>query len=130
MTFVPAPRSVWMRLAGLVLAMPFVLLSLVAQGYMPVRGDDGALRIVICTGQGPVAMVLDPETGGLIPAPEVVDGRCSWGQAALAITVPEAPVMRVPLRLAQAFHPVAPDDLWRPAYDPLGIWARGPPRAV
>lgn len=130
MTFAPAPRSVWMRLAGLVLAMPFVLLSLVAQGYMPARGDDGALRIVICTGQGPVAMVLDPETGRLKPAPEVVDGRCSWAQAALALTVPEAPVLRVPLRLAQAFHPVAPDDLWRPAYDPLGIWARGPPRAV
>ena len=27
-------------------------------------------------------------------------------------------------------RPVSPDDLWRPAFDPRGLFARGPPATV
>lgn len=120
----------FLRLACLLPALPFVLLSLVAPGYMPGRGDDGMLTMVICADGAMVEMVMDAATGAPADRAAPEDGRCAWAQAALALAVPGQPDLPPPLRLVHRLHPAAPDDLWRPAHDPRGLFARGPPRPV
>lgn len=119
------------RLIGFVLVLPFVLLAVIAPGYMPVRGADGAITMVICADGMAVEVAIDPATGEPVPheaAPE--DGRCAWAQLALAAHPVSEPDLAPPLRLVVADPPAAPDDLWRPAHDPRGLWARGPPAFV
>lgn len=41
------------------LALVLALRSLVPTGWMPTAGDDG-IRVLLCTGSGPVALVLHP----------------------------------------------------------------------
>ena len=123
-----------LRITGLWLAMPFLLMSLMAPGYMPVQGADGGITMVICSGDGPVTMILDPATGapmaqdGSKDGPK--DGRCSWAQAAMAVADLAPTQLAPPVMLARAFVPVLPDGLWRPAFDPRGLFARGPPATV
>lgn len=122
------------RLASLLLVGPFLLLSLVAPGYMPVQTADGGITLVICSGAGPVTVTINPETGEPVahdgPQDGPQDGRCAWAQMALAGAGPQPPQPAPPLTLAWAIIPAAPDDLWRPAFDPRGLFARGPPATV
>lgn len=120
-----------LRFISLWLVVPFVLLSLVAKGYMPVQGADGGITMVICSGAGMVSVTLDPETGAPVPhdeAPE--DGRCAWAQIAVAAVLPEVAPALPPMTLPRVLLPASPDDLWRPAFDPRGLFARGPPAIV
>lgn len=120
-----------LRITGLWLVMPFLLLSLVAPGYMPVQGADGGISMVICSGDGVVVVTLDPATGEPVAHEDgPTDGRCSWAQAGVAVMPLAQPQLAPPVRLVRAFVPVAPDDLWRPAFDPRGLFARGPPVTV
>lgn len=143
MTARMACQHVLARVTGLVLVLPFLLLAGIAPGYMPVRGADGVITMVICADGMPVEVAVDAATGEPVAvgqgghdglpdstpkAPE--DGRCAWAQLAVAVQPESLPVILPPRRLAVAFTPVAPDDLWRPAHDPRGLWARGPPAFV
>ncbi|MBL8562380.1 MAG: hypothetical protein JNN06_08875 [Gemmobacter sp.] len=119
-----------LRAIGLWLVVPFVLLSLVAKGYMPVQAADGGLTMVICSGAGAVSITIDPETGASVPHEAPEDGRCSWAQMGAAAVLPEAAPLVVPVVLPRAVVPASPDDLWRPAFDPRGLFARGPPATV
>ena len=119
-----------LRAISLWLVVPFVLLSLVAKGYMPVQAPDGGITMVICSGAGAVSVVIDPETGEALPHEAPEDGRCSWAQMAAAAVLPEAAPLVVPVALPRAMQPASPDDLWRPAFDPRGLFARGPPATV
>ena len=119
------------RLAGFVLVLPFLLLAGIAPGYMPVRGADGAITMVICADGMAVEVAIDPATGEPVAqdaAPE--DGRCAWAQLAMAVHPVAEPVLAPPRQMAVVLVPAAPDDLWRPAHDPRGLWARGPPASV
>ncbi|RGP38331.1 hypothetical protein [Pseudotabrizicola alkalilacus] len=119
-------RSDLIRSIGIALVLPFLLLSLIAPGYMPVRDADGTLRMVICAEGGPVEVVLDLNTGEPVqPAPE--DNRCDWAQMAVAHLVVAQPLPRPPLVVLVLLAPALPDDLWHPAHDPRGLYARGPP---
>ena len=124
-----------LRIASLWLVLPFVLLSLVAKGYMPMQAADGGITMVICSGAGTVSVMIDPATGqpqtGLKAAHDTPeDGRCSWAQMTLAAVLPDVAPALPPVSLSRSFVPVSPDDLWRPAFDPRGLFARGPPATV
>ena len=120
-----AIRRVMLRLPVL---MALVALFAVPPGVMPGTAADGQLQMVICSGAGPVAMMLDPATGEMKPAaPDPARTGCDWGMA-LAVTDLPTPVA-LPQH-AFASRRAAPQRaamLWRPAHDPRGIWARGPP---
>lgn len=68
-----------------------VLRSLVADGYMP--DDDGVVRL--CTPEGMVAVVIDPESGEAIEVEETRSAECPWAYAffpgALSSTLPSLP---------------------------------------
>ncbi|WP_157767292.1 hypothetical protein [Paracoccus yeei] len=62
----PAPG----RMLALVLVLPFVLLSLMAQGTMVAQGTTpDSFMVVLCADHMPVEMVLD-EDGDVVPADE------------------------------------------------------------
>lgn len=123
-------QSHCLRVTGLLLVLPFLLLSLIAPGFMPVRGADGGMAIVICADGAMAEIIVDAATGQPMPDAVPQDGRCAWAQAGVVVAVLAQPDLPVPAIVARAFHPVAPDDLWRPAHDPRGLWARGPPETV
>lgn len=128
---VRAPRqSIPMRLTGLVLVVPFMLLSLLAPGYMPQRSADGALTLVICSDQGAVELRVDPATGEPLSQQAPEDDRCHWAQAGMAALITATPAVALPPATLVPLTPTAPDDLWRPAFDPRGLFARGPPATV
>lgn len=125
------------RVLGFLLVLPFMAMALVAPGVMPARSQDGAITMVICADGMAVELRVDPATGqpvetdamaGTDTAPE--DGRCDWSQAVSVAVLLAQPDLPPPLRLLRAVVPVAPEDLWRPAHDPRGLWARGPPASV
>ena len=119
-------RSHPTRAIGLLLVVPFLFLSLIAPGYMPLRDADGTLRMVICADGGQVEVVLDLTTGEPVQtAPE--DGRCDWAQMVMAGPALEQPLPRPPRLVLALLSPATPDDLWQPAHDPRGLYARGPP---
>lgn len=119
-----------LRIISLWLVMPFVLLSLVAPGYMPVQAADGGLTMVICADGGAVEVRIDPKTGEKLAHKQLEDGRCSWAQMAVSGLLPETAPLVPPMALPQVWQPVAAHDLWRPAFDPRGLFARGPPATV
>lgn len=118
------------RISSLLLAMPFVMLSLVAQGYMPVQAAGGGITMVICSIDGPVSMSIDPVTGEEVGHKAPKDGRCSWAQMTSAVVIADMPMALPPVLLSRAVVPASPNDLWRPAFDPRGLFARGPPATV
>ena len=86
--------------------------------------------MVICSGDGPMMMVLDPSTGEFRPAPpSTKKSGCDWACCgALAVTARFDLPHPVPRLLGLA--PETAVVLWRPAHDPRGIQARGPPLSV
>ncbi|MFV0358895.1 hypothetical protein [Tropicimonas sp.] len=71
--------AVWLLIA------PFLLHSLIASTVMPTGSADGPV-LVICTGDGPLEMVLDPATGEPVrKRPDDSAGQCSWANGAVAM---------------------------------------------
>ncbi|MCW1918924.1 hypothetical protein NX862_09160 [Rhodobacter sp. KR11] len=98
-------------------------------GLMPAEDASGQMVMVICSGDGPMMMVLDPQTGELRQAPpSTTKSGCHWASADVAVVPVSLPVViAAPVR---AVSHVTESDLWRPAHDPRGLWARGPPRLM
>ena len=121
-----------MRLSGLLRPILVVLLVLATQfrvGLMPAEAGGQAI-MVICAGDGPMMMVLDPVTGEFHPAPpDTKSSGCDWaGCGAVAfeirIDIPDFAPRLLGLGAETAVVQ------WRPGHDPRGIWARGPPSLV
>jgi hypothetical protein len=123
MTAGSQPPATYRRIGILLMLLPFVLLSLVGQGVMPKRTAQG-ITLVLCSVDGPVEVTLDPATGA--PVPSTPDPHCDWATAqVLALTaLPETPVLPLTLRPAE---PAGEAPVHRPAHDPRGLFARGPP---
>lgn len=117
-----------------VLLVPFLVMSAFSAGTMPVVSDNGTLRIVICTGSGPLEMLVGPD-GGFTPAdqsdhtPEK-DVSCAWAmQAHQAVVIGVAVVLPQPVSLSvEPFSPPVPKAA-RTRYFPVPF-ARGPPLSV
>ncbi len=108
--------------------LPLLMLGLVPAGVMPGQGTDGGMTLVLCSGDGPMLMVLDPATGTFRKAPPAAPKTaCDWSMAQTGVTLPPAlPLPLPPQSGARASHVLASLD-FRPAHDPRGLYARGPP---
>lgn len=111
----------------LAMLLPFLALSLFAQGVMPGRAADGTVALVLCTPQGPVEMVIDLANGQPVRHPATTDERCKWAGAQPAVVLSEVqPIPRPSALVGQVSHATA-HILWRPGFDPTGLHSRGPP---
>ena len=108
-------------------------LAILPTGVMPHVGATGALELVLCSVEGPVTMVVDPITGETKrKAPsDSAKPACDWATAHSSGTVlTEAPFPKPPQTLDRQAAPAMETALWRPAHDPRGLYARGPPSLV
>lgn len=77
-----APRHFLRDFRNWLLLVPFFLTTLLAPGIMPHRADDGSFTVVLCTGDGPVSLQIDPVTGARVADdPGASDLRCDWQMA-------------------------------------------------
>jgi len=108
-------------------------LSLLPPGVMPERRMAGGLEMVLCSGAGAVAMVLDPATGEMQPKPDRTSAKpgCDWAMAQAGADLAPMPfVLTAPMMATRRAAPPLANPLWRPAHDPRGLYARGPPALV
>lgn len=108
-------------------------LAILPTGVMPHVGATGALELVLCSVEGPVTMVVDPITGETKrKAPsDSAKPACDWATAHSSGTVlTEAPFPKPPQTLDRQAAVAMETALWRPAHDPRGLYARGPPSLV
>jgi hypothetical protein len=108
-------------------------LAILPNWVMPHVGATGALELVLCSVEGPVTMVVDPITGETKrKAPsDSAKPACDWATAHSSVTVlTEAPFPKPPQTLDRQAAPAMETALWRPAHDPRGLYARGPPSLV
>jgi hypothetical protein len=120
--------ALWFRsLVRLAMVLPFLALSLLPQGFMPDRNAAGEMVLVLCTADGPVELTLD--SGGH-PVSKSKPAPCHWAGAGASVVL--AQPLDLPLPGAGPMQTLAATeaDLWRPAHDPRGIWARGPPSLI
>jgi hypothetical protein len=114
------------RFFGWLLTLPFVILSLIPAAVMPMRGTDGTMVLVLCTGDGPVETVVTLAGGD--DAPDL-QPRCDWAASTAAALLPDiAPVPR-PIAFARAALP-PPALTHTSAHHPSGMLARGPPTTL
>lgn len=112
------------------LVVPFLLLSLVSQGTMLAQDAQGGVTVVLCSGDGLVEMVLDPDGGLRDKAPGSAHQPCDWSLHAQAAMAHADAALRVPPEppILQNFRPAPPDHLRRAEI--LAPSARGPPSIV
>ena len=125
----PSSGSPLRRAIASALLLPFVLLSMLAAGTMPVRGEQG-VELVICLGDSLATITVPADEAPPGKAPKRRHVACPWNEAAqpaLAAT-PVLPII-APATLSPVTYP--------PAAAPRDIRARirqvtnrGPPVAV
>jgi hypothetical protein len=116
---------------GLALMLPLILALLLPVGLMPAQAPDGGVAMVLCSGDGPMLMQLDPQSGRLRKAPaSPKHSGCDWAMAQHASAPTEPFTLPIPIPLMQQAEPVLLPQLWRPIHDPLYLWARGPPALI
>jgi hypothetical protein len=116
---------------GLVLAGGLALfaLSLFASGTMAGRGADGLLTVELCVDGATMLVTLD--ASGKPVSPKTAEMACPWAVAHLAVALPPLSRWEMPgLQLAALGPGALPAAVFRPAHDPHGIWARGPPHLI
>lgn len=100
-------------------------------GVMPARDATGGTILVLCSGQGPMQMVLDPVTGALHPVPS--DPRkaagCDWA-GVHACGLGAMPVLVANSLTSRAAQESWAEVSWRATGRIGSIWARGPPLPV
>lgn len=93
----PGQGKKFRNVAGWVLLLPFLLLSLISPAVMPARAADGTMLLVLCTGDGPVEMLVDLATGQPVErAPDHGDDKtdhCAWACGQMAVAELAAPVL-------------------------------------
>lgn len=119
--------------ARLLAVLAVLSVGLLPPGVMPERAADGGIEMVLCSGEGAVVMVMDPTTGEARPKPDSTSAKpgCDWAMAqGVADLAPTPFVLTAPKTTTRRAAPARAADLWRPAHDPRGLYARGPPALV
>jgi hypothetical protein len=116
-------------LARLALVVPFLALALIPQSYMPDRAAAGGMVLILCTDEGAVEIAIDPATGAPVQKQKAGD-PCIWSLAGAAGLLPQAVALPLPQPGVLRDLAATETDLWRPAHDPLGVLARGPPALI
>ncbi|WP_444431147.1 hypothetical protein ACTTAM_19985 (plasmid) [Rhodobacter capsulatus] len=76
------------RLAVWTLVLGLVLAALLPPAVRPLRAASGTLEMVLCSGHGPVSVILDLDSGKpLDRLPASDDRHCSWACCHLAAPV-------------------------------------------
>lgn len=84
--------------------------------------------LVLCTGDGPMLMTLDAESGTLRKAPPAAPkAACDWAMTAIGLTLPSPVALPLPPAGQWRAHFAQVSLDFRPAHDPRGLYARGPP---
>ena len=108
--------------------LPLIALAVFPAGVMPTQGSDGEMVLVLCTGDGPMLMTLDPTTGTFQKAPpSSPKSVCDWAMAQAGVSLPAAITLPVPPQTLVRAAPALASLDFRPTHDPRGIYARGPP---
>jgi hypothetical protein len=99
-------------------------------GLMPGRDASGQQILVLCSGKGPMQMVLDPATGKLRPAEPTSQGRvsCDWAGVQSCGLIPAATY--VPMLTAHYETVFSNEVIWLGARKVTSVRARGPPFPV
>ncbi|MFN3282518.1 MAG: hypothetical protein ACK40I_12760 [Tabrizicola sp.] len=118
------------------LLAPFVFLSLVASVLMPARAVDGTGSFVLCSGDGPMRMAIDPVTGKLTrmsgdgPIGTPRDG-CAWACAQAQVMIPAPMSAAVPAPVLAPTQAAPPPALLLAEAGITGLPpATGPPAAL
>jgi len=115
----------------LLVVLPLLALGLFPAGVMPGQGSDGQMVWVLCTGDGPMLITLDPATGTFKQAPpSSPKSACDWAMAQAGGTLPAAMTLPLPPQTLERATPALASLDFRPAHDPRGIYARGPPSLI
>jgi|GEM_PF-5483044 len=117
-------RSPVLRALLAALFLPFLLASLLPAAVMPARGAEGGLTVILCSGQGPVAVTLGADGG---PVPDGASTTCDWAAAQPGPAILAAPALPAAQPAVFAAVPAAaPLPAWVAAA-PAAPLARGPP---
>ena len=115
----------------LLVVLPLLALGLFPAGVMPTLGSDGGMVLVLCSGDGPMLMTVDPATGTFKKAPpSAPKTACDWAMAQAGVTLPAALTLPLPPQTLVRAAPALASLDFRPAHDPRGIYARGPPSLI
>ena len=115
----------------LLVVLPLLTLGLLPAGVMPGQGNDGQMVWVLCTGDGPMLMTIDRATGNFKQAPpSSPKSACDWAMAQAGGTLPAAMTLPLPPQTLERATPALASLDFRPAHDPRGIYARGPPSLI
>ena len=115
----------------LLVVLPLLALGLFPAGVMPTLGSDGGMVLVLCSGDGPMLMTVDPATGTFKKAPpSAPKTACDWAMAQAGGTLPAAMTLPLPPQTLVRAAPALASLDYRPAHDPRGIYARGPPSLI
>ncbi|MBE0553169.1 MAG: hypothetical protein IH625_05715 [Rhodobacteraceae bacterium] len=118
-------RAALMRLPVL---LALAVIGLLPPGVMPTQAENGQIVMVICSTDGPVRAVYDAATGTLTELPDdEPQAPCHWSLAQAAVDLVAPVALPVPAGLTRRAAPELAVALWRPAHDPRGLYARGPP---
>lgn len=83
------------RLRGLALwaiCAPFILLSFIPSGVMPIRAENGALMVVICDGDGMAEIAVDPVTLEPVKETPYQKGEpCAWALVQIPVDLASRP---------------------------------------
>ena len=105
----------------------FVLVSAIAQGTMPVPQAAG-FAIVVCTGNGPVTLLLGPDGDPIEPSPS--HDPCEWAAHGQGLALPPAAaVMDVDASPTQTVDPT-PRSVFAGRAAPQQNLIRAPPRLL
>lgn len=113
------------------LVVPFLILSLLSPQVMPQRSADGALILVLCTGEGVKQIAIDPITGEPVPTDEKPGATtCDWAAAHPALTLTKPLDVALAERRSLPFE-VAPAAMLLAAARATGLPpSTGPPVAI
>jgi hypothetical protein len=119
------------RWISLVLMLPLLLALALPQGVMPAQAQGGQIVMVLCSGEGPMQMLYDPQTGDLneLPPAQKSSG-CDWAMAQSGFALGLAFALPLQLACARRAEPDLPSPLFRPVFAPCSQWARGPPALI